>query len=235
MKTAPREILRGLAGGVGFVIAISLLAMPWWLAAVLGLGLYAGTSLLLPPPPRREQDWVALGFSPEDRDQFLARCRTSAAEMKQVIGRLAAGDFRQRVENLTRTAGSLADYLEKKPESMLLANSIPQNLEHLVKMLRQYVELSEYPVRAATVAEALRSVEGTVGNVCVAFDGIYHQLLSNDVAALKASASSLEFLLGVDSELATSIPERKILEFPDSTASSQKSAPGRPRQMEKPL
>ena len=55
MTTAAREILRGLAGGTGFLVAWLALGMPWWLAGLLGVGLYVGTAFLLLAPPNPQE------------------------------------------------------------------------------------------------------------------------------------------------------------------------------------
>ena len=225
MTIPKREVLRGLVGGAGFLVGLIFLEMPWWLAAAMGLGLYGAVSLFLPAPiPPRPPDWVGLGISSADRDRFVSRCRTSTAELGILCERLTGDRFREQVAGLARTGRSLASYLEKKPESIALAQEVPQNLEQLVSLLRQYSELCEFPTTGPGAAEALRKVEETVGNAALAFEGMHRQLLNEDLAALKASAHSLEFLLGVNPELERERRRREL----DQLLAVTRNPPGPP-------
>jgi hypothetical protein len=195
-----REVVRGLAAGLGFLAAWLVLETPWWLAGGLAAGVYWSASLLLPaPPPPPEPVMVAPGITVEEHDTFVAQCAASAAKLDQLARQLAAGDFRLCVAAAAHTTARLADYFRQRPESILAALGLPLHLDHLLKLLQQYVELSHnqsVPV-GGLVAEALQQVEQTVENATLAFDGMYRQLLDNDVAALQASAGTLEYLLGV--------------------------------------
>jgi len=108
---------------------------------------------------------------------------------------------------------------------------IPAN--KLLKMLRQYVELSQFPSPSETVAEALQKVEQTVGNAALALEGMYEQLLDNDVAALQASATSLEYLLGADAGLERARRKRQTGKLPDLNQPATSPVPPRLRQKEK--
>ncbi len=232
-----REIVRGLAAGAGFLAAWLALAMPWWLAGGLAGGVYWATSLLLPArPPESEPVVLAPGLTSSDRDAFVARCATSATRLCELARQLQDGDFRSRVEAVAQTAGRLVEYFHKRPESILAALSTPLNLEHLVTMLGQYVELSRsgtFPVGSA-VAAALRKVEETVENAALAFDGMYRQLLENDVSALRASAASLDYLLGVQPDLERAHREESLDQLAALSQPSLDPTPRGQQQMEKP-
>ena len=232
-----REIVRGLAAGAGFLVAWLGLAMPWWLAGGLAGGVYWATSLLLPArPPDPEPVVVAPGLTAADRDAFVAQCAASAAALDQLARQLAEGGFRSRVEAVAHTTARLADYFREKPESILAALGLPLHLEHLLKMLRQYAELSRNPSFPAgtTVAEALRKVEQTVENAALAFDGMYRQLLGDDVAALQASAASLEYLLGVQPDLERAHRQQPLDALGGLNPPPADAAPRPPRPLEKP-
>ena len=159
------------------------------------------------------------------------------AKKDYVLARqLAEGDFRSRVEAITQTTARLADYFREKPESILAALGLPLHLEHLLKMLRQYAELSRNPSFPAgtTVAEALRKVEQTVENAALAFDGMYRQLLGDDVAALQASAASLEYLLGVQPDLERAHRQQPLDALAGLNPPPADAAPRPPRPLEKP-
>ena len=233
-----RELLRGFAGGAGFLVAWLLLDMPWWLAGVLGVGVYAATSFVLPAaPPPPEPASVAPGITAQEHQAFVDKCAASATVLKQITQQIGEGEFRNRVAAVAQTTARLADYFRQKPESMLVAVSLPLILDHLLKMLRQYVELSRSPMFSAgtTVGEALRKVEQTVGNAALAFDGMYRQLVDNDVAALQASAASLEYLLGVQPDLERAHLEQKLQALADLNPPPADSALPQQRHMEKPL
>jgi hypothetical protein len=236
MTTISREILRGLAGGVGFLTASLVISMPWWLAGLMGVGLYAGMSFLLPAQPQiQDSATVAPGITAKERDEFVEKCSASAVALSQIARQLNEGNFRTGVQGLAYTTASLTKYFQQKPESILSALAVPTNLDHLLKMLRQYLELSQFPTPGATVEEALQKVEETVEKVSLAFEGMYQQLLDNDVAALQVSASSLEYLLGADADLERERRARQERESREPNKSSAESLPPKPRQMEKPL
>lgn len=250
MNPATREILRGLAGGVGFVTAWLLLSMPWWLAALLGLGLYVGASLIFPASASsRESPSIAPGLTAEDHREFVAKCAATSGDLRGIAARLPPGPFRSRVASLAETARRLADYFQRKPESMVIALELPLNLEQLVKMLRQYAELGNCDLvpSGATVKDALTKVEETVSNAALAFDGVYRQLVDNDLAALKASAASLQYLLGVQPELERDRRLQQHAAFlsanldaaantsPNTEASAPAATRQRRRQMDQPL
>jgi hypothetical protein len=235
MTTATREILRGLAGGTGFLVAWLLMEMPWWLASLLGVGLYVAMAFMLPaPPPSPASVSVAPGISAQERDEFITSCTASATALEHIARNLAKGEFRSCVEHLAQTTAQLSNYCQRKPESIIAAMSVPRNLDHLLKMLRQYVELSQFPSPGDTVAEALQKVEQTVGDAALALEGMYAQLLDNDVAALQASATTLEYLLGADGNLERARRKRKTGKLPDLSPAAA-TAPPRLRQTEKPL
>jgi hypothetical protein len=233
-----RELLRGLAGGAGFLVAWLLLDMPWWLAGVLGAGAYAAASFLLPVAPAPPGPVsVAPGITAQEHQAFVDKCVASAMALQQITQQIGEGDFRARVEAVARTTAQLAEYFRHKPESMLAAVGLPLNLDHLLQMLRQYVELSHSPMFSArtTVGEALRKVEETVGNAALAFDGMHRQLLDNDVAALQASAASLEYLLGVQPDLERAHRQQRLEALADLNSPAADSASRHQRRTEKPL
>lgn len=233
MKSPMREILQGLAGGVGFSVGLVVLDMPWWLSALVAVGLYLATALALPPTALTPPDWVALGVSAADRDRFVAGCRAGAFELGRIAGQLEAHPFRSQVSSLARTIDGLAAFLEQKPEGIPIAHAVPQNLEQLLRLLRHYMQLRAHPSSDAVGTEALSRVEKTVGNAALAFEGMHRQLLNDDLAALKASAESLEFLLGIDVELER---ERRRRELDQLLAATQtQNGPGstRPRANER--
>lgn len=165
----------------------------------------------------------------------MARCGAATAEVAGIAERLTPGEFRSHVEGLAQITGALTAYLEHKPERILLAHALPQNLEQLVQMLRQYAELSRFPSPGVTVAEALNKVEANVSNAHLAFEGMYQQLLDNDVAALEASARALEFLLGMDAELQHERRKRETGRLPELRDLPAGPAGTRPQHLEKPL
>lgn len=235
MTTAPREILRGLAGGAGFLVAWLALGMPWWLAGLLGLGLYVGTAFLLPAKPVPQGDTsVAPGVTAQELNDFVANCSAGAVALDHLAQQLADGEFRSCVERLAQTTAQITNYCQRKPESIIAAMSVPRNLDHLLRMLRQYVELSQFPSPGETVAEALQKVEKTVGDAALALEGMYEQLLDNDVAALQASASSLEYLLGSDAGLDRARRKRQTGKLPSLNPPAAGPVPPRLRQTEKP-
>ena len=235
MTTATREILRGLSGGAGFLVAWLVLGMPWWLAALLGAGLYAAIAFLLPAPATpQEPVSVAPGVTAQERDEFVAKCAASAAALEQLARQLPPGEFRACVAKLAQTTARLAAYCQRKPESLLAAMAVPRNLDHLLKMLRQYVELNQFSAPGETVAEALQKVEQTVGDAALALEGMYAQLLDNDVAALQASATTLEYLLGADGDLERARRKRQTGTLPSLNQTAAAPVPPRLRQREKP-
>ncbi len=235
MTPATREILRGLAGGAGFLVAWLVLAMPWWLAALLGAGLYAAIAFLLPAPPLpQEPVSVAPGVTAQERDEFVAKCTASAAALDQLARQLPPGEFRACVVKLAQTTSQLTTYCQRKPESILAAMAVPRNLDHLIKMLRQCIELSQLSSPGGeTVIEALQKVEETVSDAALALEGMYAQLLDNDVAALQASATTLEYLLGADGDLERARRKRQTGKLPNLNPPAAPPVPPRLRQMEK--
>src|SRR5262245_8087363 len=131
MSPTTREVLKGVVGGAGFLFSALLLDVPLPLAALLGAGLFVSLGLMLPKPAATATVPAAPGLSTEERDHFLSTCRKSAGELNQLATSLTNQTFADSIRELTRVAGELLNYLEKKPEGILVAHSIPQYLEHL--------------------------------------------------------------------------------------------------------
>jgi hypothetical protein len=208
MPNTTREIIKGLASGAAFLLFAFALGTPLWLAAGVSAGCYVGLSFLLPKPPAPGTDAAALGLSARERDEFLASCRKSAANLARLASQIPNRTFAGRVTDLGRTALNLAAYLEKKPDAILLSYSVPRNLEHLVGMLGQYVAICGYQQAGQTAEEALRKVENIFDTACDSFAGMYRQLLNNDIAALESSAHTLAILMGVDADLEKQRPSQ---------------------------
>src|SRR5262245_40148148 len=159
MSSTTRELIKGVIGGAGFLISALVVDLPLALAALIGAGLFVSLGFLLPKAPRTGDGSVAPGLTEAERDRFLGSCRNSTAALRGLAAPLANQEFVQVVNELAKIATNLSNYLEKKPEGILLAYSIPQNLEHLAAMLRQYVTISHYTEAGPTAEQALRQVE----------------------------------------------------------------------------
>ncbi|MBC8002405.1 MAG: 5-bromo-4-chloroindolyl phosphate hydrolysis family protein [Opitutaceae bacterium] len=201
MSTTPRELIKGLGSGAGFLLFAFALDVPMLVAAGIAAGIYFGLSLMLPLPQPVEDLDAALGLTLQERDAFLASCRKSTGELAQLAAAVRNRAFGENVNALAKAAADLTSYLEKKPDAILLAYSVPRNLEHLAGMLRQYVAISTHQQASGTAEEALRKVEGIFESAGHSFLGMYQQLLDNDVAALETSAQTLAILMDVDTQI----------------------------------
>ena len=202
MSPTTREICKGLAGGIGFLLSLGVFGMPFWLATGIGAGLYLGIHLMLPSAEAPPAPSPTLGVSTAERDEFLAACRKNTIELARLASRIPEPVFRQRVRELATIAEHLLDYFAKHPSSILVAFSVPGNLERLAAMLQQYVALGQVPSAGTTAREAMRRVEEIVNAAHSSFTGMYQQLLEEDVAALDNSARTLAILLDVDGQSA---------------------------------
>ncbi len=203
MSPTTREICKGLAGGMGFLLSLGFFGMPFWLAIGIGAGLYLSVHLMLPPAANPPAPSPTLGVSTEERDQFLAACRKNTTELTRLAARIPEPVFRQRVRDLAGIAEHLLDYFSQHPSSILVAFSVPGNLERLAAMLQQYVALCQVPSAGKTAREAMRRVEEIVNAAHSSFTAMYQQLLEEDVAALDNSARTLAILLDLDSQSAS--------------------------------
>lgn len=201
MKTSSREILKSAISGAGFLIAVILLRMPLWLAALLAVCLYLAIGLLLAPSPATPEPPIALGLSLAERNQFLGACRQSAGELAHLSRQLGTDEFSTRVADLARVARTLIDYFEKKPDTILLASSAPQNLGRLCALLQQYVALRNFENAGQTADEALQKVEEIVAHAQNLFQGMLQQLVERDVEALNTSAHTLAILMAAEPNL----------------------------------
>jgi hypothetical protein len=201
MPAITREIIKGLASGVGFLIFAFVLDVPTLLAIGIAAGLYVGLSFVLPKAPAVDNRSAAPGLSMQERDAFLSECRKSTASLGRLADSVRKHPFCERIKGLAKTANDLTDYLEKKPDAILMAYAVPRNLDHLTSMLQQYVTISNYQQAGDTAGEALRKVEDIFQEAEKSFTGMYQQLLDNDVAALEASAHTLEILMTADAQV----------------------------------
>jgi len=218
MTRTSREITKGAISGAGILIAMIALNMPIGLAVLIGAAMYAGLALFLPQQAVDAEISAAPGLSDAERNQFLQACRQSATDLAQLSGQIADRGFRDNVQKLARVAAGLTDYFEKKPESILLAGAVPQNLARIGGMLRQYIAIRKYEAAGHTAEEAIRRVEEIVTRAQGSFEGMFQQLVENDVAALEASARTLAILMDVDTS-----PTAGPRAFPESPVN-----PGRP-------
>jgi hypothetical protein len=225
MSSTIREIIKGSAGGAAFLASALVMDMPFVLAGIIGLAVYIGLGFLLPRLSSTDGTQAAPGLSVAERDKFLGACRKSAADLHQIAAYISNADFADCVKGLVKTVGLLIAHFERKPETILLAWSVPQNLERLTGMLSQYVAISSYEQPGPTAEEALKKVEDIARTVGASFKQVYQQLLHNDVAALEASAHTLGILMGAEAEFAKK--RRSQIDSPYVT-SSQVPPPRRP-------
>src|SRR5262245_44916387 len=199
-----REVLQGLTGGAAFLVGLLVLGMPPLLAALAGVAVYFGLGLALGPRLSAPDRQAAPGLSTAERDAFVQQCRKSVEELQSLSAQVAKGPFAAKVRDLALTAGRLVQYLEKKPEGIVMAFSIPRNLDHLAGMLRQYVAISAFQESGETTAQALEKVEDIFTRAHDGLAGMYQQLLHHDVAALENAARTLDILMGTEAALSAS-------------------------------
>jgi len=226
-----REIIKGLASGVGFLVFAFVLDAPLLLAVGIGAGLYIALSFLLPKTTVPPDPSAAIGLSMQERDAFLSSCRKSTAELLRLADSVRKHAFAERIKVLAKVSDDLTDYLEKKPDAILMSYAVPRNLEHLTAMLQQYVTISNYQQTGETIGEALRKVENIFEAADTSFAGMYQQLLDNDVAALEASAQTLSILMDTDAEVQGQ--RVRMNEFPNkgTQRSNGVHQPGKERQL----
>lgn len=203
MSPTTREICKGLAGGMGFLLSLGFFGMPFWLAMGIGAGMYLSMHLMLPPTEAAPAPSPTLGVTTAERDQFLTDCRKNTTALARLASRIPDPVFRQRVRELSGIAEQLLDYFSQHPSSILIAFSVPGNLERLAAMLQQYVALSQVPSAGTTAREAMRRVEEIVNAAHSSFTAMYQELLEEDVAALDTSVRTLAILLEVDGQTIT--------------------------------
>ena len=225
MPAATREIIKGMAGAIGFLLCAFPWGMPLWLATGIAVGVYAGLGLVMPKARAAGSHSVALGLNAQERDGFLATCRQANNELARLSGQVPSREFADRVRELVKTSNNLLTYLEKKPDAILMSYSVPRNLEHLVAMMRQYTAISSYQQAGETTEEALRKVETIIDSACQAFSGMYQQLLNNDAAALDTSAHTLAILMGLDDETGKPLASQNELSPPLGSAHATASRP----------
>jgi hypothetical protein len=233
MSTTSREIIKGVIGGIGFLASAFLFDLPLLLAGLIGVGLFVSVGLMLPKPPAARADAEAPGLTVEERDQFLAACRKHTAALVHLSGPLGDGDFGQTIKALIETSENLHNYLAKKPEAILLAYSIPQTLEHLAGMLRQYMALRHYTNPGPTVDQALRQVEEIFASARSSLAGMHQQLLHHDVTALERSTQTLAILMGVEAQVAEETAKYDKARAPTTPSTEGKRPPSSTRRPSK--
>src|SRR5215470_3945632 len=120
MPPITREIIKGLAGGIGFLVFAFVLDAPLLLSLAIAAGLYAGLSFLLPKAPAVQDGAAAIGLTMQERDAFLAASRKSIADLERLATQVPKHPFAQRIKALAKVADELTDYLEKKPDAILM-------------------------------------------------------------------------------------------------------------------
>jgi hypothetical protein len=228
MLPITREIIKGMASGLGFLVFEFVLDAPLLLSAAIGAGLYVGLSFLL--PKSSDTKAPAVGLTIQERDAFLAACRKSVSDLERLATSVSKHSFAERVKALAKMADELADYLEKKPDAILMAYAVPRNLDHLVSMLQQYVAICRYQQAGETAGEALRKVEDIFEAADKSFSGMYQQLVDNDAAALEASANTLAILMDADAEVLgrrarmNELPKEKKPQLPGAQRHKEKQS-----------
>lgn len=196
MTHTTRELVVGVLAAGGLA-GLYVWGMPWWLATLLGIGLYGGLRTVIPSLPARHDSVQAEGVTAAECREVIQNGRHCVATMRQQALQLRSlhPAFGSRVEELCRVVDAILQRLEREPQDIRLAGPFPTYLARLTGMVQTYVALWPQGHADTTLQQSLTLTEEVVARAIPVFQELQRKLLAGTRLALEAEAETLKILL----------------------------------------
>jgi 5-bromo-4-chloroindolyl phosphate hydrolysis protein len=191
LRSARSDLIAGGAGAVVLILAFFAFHLPIWLAIVVAVVIYAALRLLIPAPTE-----LAPGVTRGDLNRIIHDGRGRVAQIQALGGQIHQTAVRTRVQRIASIAGDMYADFEQRPKDM---GRIPDlgttYLDPLINVLNRYVRLSSVE-SGGKQDETIGHVENDLlPKVETSFEGLYRQLMQDDVTDLDAASEGLKSLL----------------------------------------
>ena len=164
MSRNARELIAGIVSGLGLLGMLVIGAMPWWLAACLGVGVYAGLRLFLPAVPAPQEIVHAGGVTEIERQTLLRDCRGHVRSLRDMARQIepAQPSFAASVQQFEQLSGAILARIEQEPDAARFVAALPLYLSKISANLERYVELlpRAWPGRASATASERHAGDG---------------------------------------------------------------------------
>ncbi len=201
MSATLRELIAGIASGLGLVGMLVIGAMPWWLAALLAFGLYAGLRLCLPVAASPDEIVHAGGVTESERQALLRDSRRHLQRIQELSHPIETHQpaFAPSVQQLERLTRDILLRLDQEPNAARYVGTLPLYLSKISANLERYVNLLPRIGHDDQARQRLKATEKMVQRATASFEHLRQQLFRDDWIALEAEAEALKSLL--DTEL----------------------------------
>jgi hypothetical protein len=191
LSRARSDLIAGGAGAIVLLFAFFAFQLPIWLATVVAVVVYAALRLLIPAPTE-----LAPGVTHADLNRIIHDGRGRVAQIATLGEQIHQTDTRTRVLRIASIAGDMYDDFQQRPKDM---GRIPDlgttYLDPLINVLNRYVRLSAVE-SGGKQDETIAKVENDLlPKVQTSFEGLYRQLMQDDVTDLDAASEGLKSLL----------------------------------------
>jgi len=195
-----RECIAGAVSGLGLVTMLVIGAMPWWLATLLAICVYAGLRLFIPAAPSPDDIVYAGGITENERQTLLHDCRGHLRGLRHIARQIEAMQpaFAVSVEQFEQLSGAILARLEQEPDAVRYVGMLPIYLSKITANLERYVELLPRLGQDAQAQQRLNVTQEMVQRATAAFEHLRQQLYRDDWIALEAEAEALQSLFDTD-------------------------------------
>src|SRR5262245_3406219 len=185
-----REIVGGVVG-LGLFAGATAASIPLGVAAAAGVLGYIGGWLLMPAKQDRSLEILDAGINRAQLDDYLARLRQSAAELRELADRIDEHGMRERVQALQGITLRIIDTVAKDPRDIRNEPALPMWSEKIVERIDSYAELADATRNTGQGAKNLADCQRMVERAVSAFEQIHRDMLDDDMTELSAGSNAL--------------------------------------------
>ncbi|PON19832.1 hypothetical protein C2W62_00650 [Candidatus Entotheonella serta] len=195
-----RELIAGIASGLGLMAMLILGAMPWWIAAILAIGLYVGLRFCLPAATSLDDIVHAGGVTERERQALLRDSRQHLQRIHDLSHQIKTQrpSFAPSVQQLEQLIRAIVSRLEQEPDATRHVGMLPLYLSKMTDNLDRYINLLPRVGHDAQAQKRLSVTEDMVQRATTSFEHLRQQLYRDDWMALEAEAEALKSLLETD-------------------------------------
>lgn len=191
MSVGRSDLVAGVAAVVVLAVVALVLQLPLWIGIIAAVAVYGGVRLAIPRPKE-----VVAGMTRGDFRRMLREGSDRSRQIRDLAAQIPKRSVQAQVLHIADTVDNIyADFKDDPKDVMQVPDFAQSYLDPLIGVLRQYVRLA--PRSGGAGADAtITKIEGDLlPAVEKNFDGMYHQLMQNEVVDLDAASEGLKSLL----------------------------------------
>lgn len=195
MTSSAKNIVAGLLSGAVFIIFFIFLRTNILFSLVFTVIAYIGILLIIPTVKkvRISTDAKKFGITPEMIKEVIADGQKKITDMKTLLARINNYVIQEKVKSIIKTTEEIFADFEKDPKDIKAARQfLNYYLDATIKVLTQYVSITENTVISDKAKQTLEKVENLLETLDKAYKKQLHKLYEDDVMNLDVELSVLE-------------------------------------------